>query len=136
MISERDMALRYEIDDRGDDLLQRAEAAAKSVQNVELKADQVRGLLRQAQAGYGAGHLCNWLRYQQARVPEWRTSGLAEAVLQDIEALREEARAIARTLYHGQARRQEGIVWLALARRYIAYLERWYRVEREGNHGG
>jgi hypothetical protein len=127
-----DQALRYRIESAGEGLLKRAEKTVKSVvckDLKDLKVDQVRGLLRQAQTGCGVEHMCNWLRYQRARVKGWKESGLAEVVLSDLVALKEDARIITETLYPGQAGDYLGVVWLALARRYAAYLDRWYCIE-------
>lgn len=136
MIPERDPVLRYKVEDESDRLLNRAKAAAEGVKATELRFDQVQGLLRQAQAGYGVEHLCNWLRYQQARVSEWRESGLADAILADVAAFKEDARTIASALYPERPQENFGVVWLALVRRYAAYLERWYRVISEGRGDG
>ncbi|HIP96745.1 MAG TPA: hypothetical protein EYH32_05960 [Anaerolineae bacterium] len=131
MISEHDPRLRYRVEDQSDYLLDRAEKAVENVQNTDLAPDQVQGLLRQAQTGYGVEHVCNWLRYQQARVEEWRTSGLAKAVLKNLNDLRREAETIAGAIEPARAKEWQPVVWLALARRYAAYLERCYWVERK-----
>jgi hypothetical protein len=135
MSPERDLALRYEVEDQSSHLIDLAEQAVRNVKNVELRIDQVRGLLRQAQAGQGVEHLCNWLRYQWARVREWQTSGLAEVILGDARTLKEDARTIAGFLYPGRAEEQQGVVWSALVRCYAAYVERWYRVVHKERGG-
>jgi len=131
MISEHDPRLRYRVEDQSNDLLKLAKAAAERVNNTSLAPDQVQGLLRQTQTGYGVEHVCNWLRYQQSRVDEWRDSGLAGLVLEDLSALRKEAKTIARAIEPARAKEWLSVGWLALARRYAAYLERCYWVERK-----
>ncbi|MEJ5312386.1 MAG: hypothetical protein WHX52_21690 [Anaerolineae bacterium] len=134
MMGESDPALRSRIEGKSDELLERAERAARSVKSADLAPDQVQELLRQAQTGWGVEHVCNWLRYQKARIEEWQRSGLADAVLKDLSDLRGEASTIAGNLYPTEIQERLGEVWLALARRYAAYLERWYYVvyhERE-----
>jgi len=131
MISEHDPRLRYRIEDQSDDLLKLAKSAAERVNNTSLAPDQVQGLLRQAQTGYGVEHVCNWLRYQQARIDEWRTSGLAKAVLKNLNDLRREAETIAGAIEPARAKEWQPVVWLALTQRYAAYLERCYWVEHK-----
>jgi hypothetical protein len=131
MIPERDPALRYKIEEQSDRLLELAGIAAESIRATDLKSAQVKGLLRQTQTGYGVEHVRNWLRYQKARVPEWQRSGLADAVLADINTLKKDARTIADTLDSEHPREQLSIIWLALVRRYVAYLARWYPVVRK-----
>jgi len=128
MISKYAPALRYKIEDKNNDLFDLAKATAQKVKTTNLKSDQVRGFLRQTQTGYGVEHVTSWLRYQQARVSEWRESGLADDILTDLNELKEDAQTIADTLDPARAEQWLGMVWLALVQRYAAYLERWYQV--------
>ena len=62
MIPERDLALRYEIEDASNHLMEQARVAAESIQCTDLKSAQVKGLLRQAQTGYSGRRW--WARSQ------------------------------------------------------------------------
>lgn len=136
MTTESDPLLRASIDDRSGELLDKAEAAARSVRSVALAPDQVQGLLRQAQTGWGVEHVCSWLRYQKARVEEWEKTGMADIVLRDLGDLQRDARAITENLYPTEIDERLGGIWLALARRYLAYLECWYYVVYRERGGG
>ena len=123
-MNERDLTLRYKVEEKTGDLLAMAVKAAQDAGGSDLKPSQVKALLRQVQTGNGVEHVCNWLRYQSVRVSTWKTSGLADAVLADVAALRTEAETLTKALYPGQFEEQLGLVWLALVRRYVGYLNR------------
>jgi hypothetical protein len=123
-MNERDLTLRYKVEEKTGDLLAMAVKAAQDAGGSDLKPGQVKALLRQVQTGNGVEHVCNWLRYQSARVSTWETSGLADAVLTDVAALRTEAETLTKALYPGQFEEQLGLVWLALVQRYVGYLNR------------
>lgn len=123
-MTKRDLTLRYKIEERTGDLLSRAAKTAESAGESNLKSSQVKALLRQVQTGNGVEHVCNWLRYQSARVGEWNDTGLADAVLTDIAALKVEAETLAEALCPEQVEEELGHVWLALVQRYAGYLHR------------
>jgi hypothetical protein len=123
-MTKRDLTLRYKIEERTGDLLSRAVKTAERAGESDLKSSQVKALLRQVQTGNGVEHVCNWLRYQSARVYEWNDTGLANAVLTDIAALKVEAKTLAKALYPEQVEEELGHVWLALVQRYAGYLHR------------
>jgi hypothetical protein len=122
----QDAKLRYKVEEKAADLLTMAVKAAEDAAESELKPGQVKALLRQVQIGHGVEHVCNWLRYQSARVEAWSKSGLADAVLTDVATLRSDAKTMTRALYPGQFEQQWPAVWLALAGRYVGYLHRKY----------
>jgi hypothetical protein len=72
----------------------------------------------------------NWLLYQMGRsdrnVRPWKTSGLGEEVAGNILKLGENARRIASQVYGQPSDEQVEEVHIALVRRYIGYLRRWY----------
>jgi CRISPR-associated Csx10 family RAMP protein len=120
-------------EEREANLIQRARTAIDNITIVDqeekkLKASQVQLLLREAQAGYGVEHVLNWLRYQQTRVEAWKKTGLAQQIVQDVGALRHQAR---------DELNQSGVKidkeslndrWADLVQRYLAYLLRRYQV--------
>jgi len=131
-MTHQNLTLRYKIEERADDLLDRAVKATRGAEDSDLKPHQVKALLRQVQTGNGVEHVANWLRYQKARVTEWKNSGLADAVLSDLRELRAEAKTLTKSLYPEQVNRQLGRVWLALVERYVSYLHRKFVALKKG----
>jgi hypothetical protein len=123
-MTKGDLSLRYKVEEKAGELLTMAVKAAEGAGGSDLKSGQVKALLRQMQTGNGVEHACNWLRYQRTRVSAWETSGLADAVLGDIAALRTEAETLTKTIYPGQLEKRLPAVWLALVQRYVGYLHR------------
>ncbi|HUX76060.1 MAG TPA: hypothetical protein VMY40_05395 [Anaerolineae bacterium] len=131
-MTQRDLNLRYKIEERADKLLNRAVEATQRAEDSDLKPGQVRALLRQVQSGHGVEHVRNWLRYQSARVKEWRESGLLDAVLADIAALEADAGTLTKTLYPEYVEEQKGRVWLAMVERYTVYLHYKFAALKKG----
>lgn len=131
-MTQRDPKLRYKIEERADELLNRAVEATQRAGDSDLKPGQVKALLRQVQSGHGVEHVRNWLRYQSARVKEWNESGLLDAVLADITVLEADAETLARTLYPERVEEQKGRVWLAMVERYAVYLHYKYAALKKG----
>jgi hypothetical protein len=131
-MTQRDPRLRYKIEERADSLLDRAVKATQGAEDSDLKPGQVKALLRQVQSGYGVEHVRNWLRYQTARVGEWRESGLLDAIMDDIDELEADAKTLTKTLYPERAEEQEGQVWLAMVERYTVYLHYRFAALKKG----
>jgi hypothetical protein len=131
-MTQRDPKLRYKIEERADELLKQAVKATQGAEDSDLKPSQVKALLRQVQSGQGVEHVRNWLRYQSARVKEWRESGLLDAVLDDITVLEAEAKILTKTLYPGRVEEQKGRVWLAMVERYAVYLHYKFAALKKG----
>jgi len=131
-MTQRDPKLRYKIEEQADKLLDRAVEATQRAEDSDLKPGQVRALLRQVQSGHGVEHVRNWLRYQSARVKEWRESGLLDAVLADIAALEADAGTLTKTLYPEYVEEQKGRVWLAMVERYTVYLHYKFAALKKG----
>jgi hypothetical protein len=131
-MTQRDLNLRYKIEERADKLLNQAVEAAGGAKGSDLKPSQVKALLRQVQSGHGVEHVRNWLRYQSTRVKEWNESGLLNAVLDDIAALEADAEILARVLDAERAEEQKGRVWLAMVERYTVYLHYKFAALKKG----
>jgi hypothetical protein len=127
-MTQLDLMLRYKIEEKDDRLLEMAANAAKNAVEAEgdLKSGQVKALLRQVQVGNGSEHVCNWLRYQSARIEAWSQSGLADVVLSDITTLKAEAKTLIQAIYPEQVEERLPTVWLALVQRYVGYLHRGF----------
>jgi len=131
-MTQHDLTLRYKIEEQADDLLAMAVKAAGEAGDSNLKSSQVKALLRQVQTGNGVEHICNWLRYQTARVSEWETSELAGAVLTDVGALKTKAETLTKALHPGQLEERMGAIWLALVQCYVGYLHRKFVALKKG----
>ncbi len=131
-MTQRDLKLRYTIEEQADALLKRAVKATQGAEDSDLKPGQIKALLRQVQSGNGVEHVRNWLRYQSARVNAWRESGLLDAVLADLKALETEAKTLTKTLYPGRVEEQKSRVWLALVERYAVYLHYKFTALKKG----
>ena len=133
-MTELDLKLRYRVEERDTELLEMAVKAAENAAKAEsdLKSGQIKALLRQVQTGNGVEHVCNWLRYQRARVPAWGKSGLSGALLADIADLRTDAQTLTREIYPGQYEERLPTVWLALVQRFVAYLYRKFVALKKG----
>lgn len=128
-------------EDRETKLIRRAKEAVEGAKittsdEENLKLSQVQLLLREAQAGYGVEHVLNWLRYQQARVETWQKSELAERIVQDTDALYQEARDDLDQRGVEITKKRLGDTWADLVQRYLAYLLRWYQVALQRRGGG
>ena len=122
-------------------LIQRAEKTVDGITiasqpEKRLKPTQIQLLLREAQAGYGVEHVLNWLRYQQTRVKAWQESGLAERIVQDTDALYQEARDDLDQRGVEITKKRLGDEWADLVQDYLAYLLRWYQVVLQRRGGG
>ena len=131
-MTQGDPRLRYKIEERADELLKKAVKATRKAKGSDLKLGQVQALLRQVQSGHGVEHVCNWLRYQSTRVKAWSESGLLDAVLDDIAALKIDAETLTKTLYPERFEEQKGRVWLAMVERYAVYLNYKFAALKKG----
>lgn len=140
----QDLLLNQKLENQSDELVCLAGQAVSEERMAKLRGSlrlgQFSNLLGVALETQSPLVVTNWLRYQMGRIDRatqpWRSSGLGEQVIKDIEnVLAASALTIAKDVFGSDDKDYVRKVQIALTRRYIGYLRRWF-VARGGQDGG
>ena len=129
------LLLKQGLDQQADFLVRLAEKALPDERMQQLKGKlglaQFNNLIGVALESGSPLVVSNWLRYQMGRkesnVRMWRESGLGDQVVKTIEqGMKDSVEGIAMYAYGEPSPDQLRVVHIALVRRYLGYLKRWY----------
>jgi hypothetical protein len=128
--------LRQRLNEYDERLVDRVEqmlnlAKAEQLQKAGAKLSQLSELLNVAQQSPGVLAVSAWVRYQMARSATRRVwgndTGLGQAVLTDIAALRNDAKRLAGGVYpRDQQEEGTAAIWIELVQRYAGWLRRQF----------
>ncbi len=97
--------------------------------STQLRLGQLNNLLGVARETDSPAVVINWVRYQIGRKETragWGESGLGDKVENDIKALEETAKQIAKRVFKDESPEHIRLAHIALVRRYAGYLKRWF----------
>lgn len=129
------LRLKQGLDQQADFLVRLAEKALPDermqILTGKLGLAQFNNLLGVALESQSPLVVSNWLRYQMGRkesnVRMWRESGLGDEVVKAIEqGMKDTVEGIAMYAYGEPSTEQLREVHIALVRRYLGYLKRWF----------
>ncbi|HEY75748.1 MAG TPA: hypothetical protein G4O00_06155 [Thermoflexia bacterium] len=108
-----------------------SEGRMKALKGRGFKSGQLDNLLGVAMETESPYVVKNWVRYQMGRRSDrslrgWSETGLGEQVVKDLDALEGDARRIARDVFGEETPENIRRVHIALVRRYVGYLRRWF----------
>lgn len=131
---ERVLQQRQQIELYSEELVRLAEVTLSNSRMQEMrrnmKTAQLNNLLGVALESQSVAPVRNWVLYQTGRRETsraWQQSGFGDAVLRDIDQIRDYAQEIVTQLGSDEeAKRQFQAIYIQLVRLYAGYLRRWF----------